>query len=275
MTDTATDWFYGSDFYGNLYGRIEGKATKKFILAESERRPKSRFEFIQQNVEYEKVKSVLEIGCAGGWSLYPFFMDGRKVVGYDYGPALVEAGKKLGMDLRVGKIDDDKNNTDTYDLILMNHVYEHLIHPVEFMKFLQKYLAPGGHIFIEIPDMKELQIGGLVNAHAYYFTKDTFLHYLGVAGFAPIAYQNDKKALSSQAGIFKRAPENFTPVSLSSEYERMKKIIIADDKKLLRRQSLKRFSQAIHVGKAASYIVHLGRKLRKRGPQLKTVFGKK
>lgn len=270
MTKEATDWFYGSDFYGNLYGRIDGKATKEFILSEAKARPQARYEFVKNNLDYSKIKSVLEIGCAGGWSLLPYFNDGKKVVGYDYGPALVEAGRRLGMDLRVGKIEDDPHEHGTYDLIMMCHVFEHFPKPFESMKTLEKYLAPGGHFYIEVPDMKELAMSGIINAHSYYYTKATFLHYLGRMGFSPVSYQNDSRELSSQAGIFRKSTPQDTVPSLSGEYMRMKTLIEKADSTLTRRQKIKTFAKKISVFKALSYGAHLIRKTKKRPAKLET-----
>src|SRR3989344_9703879 len=56
MTEKAQSWFYGSDFYGRLYERIEGKATEKFIIEESKRRPEERYQFIKKkNLDYKNI----------------------------------------------------------------------------------------------------------------------------------------------------------------------------------------------------------------------------
>ncbi len=271
MTKEATDWFYGSDFYGELYGRIEGKAAKEFILSEAKNRPKTRYELVKKQLDYSKIQSVLEIGCAGGWSLYPYFLDGKKVVGYDYGPALVEAGKKLGMDLRVGKIEDDPKETGTYDLILLCHVYEHFPNPIESIQKNLKYLSPGGHIYIEVPDMKELAVSGIINAHSYYYTENTFIHYLHKAGLAPIAYQKDARELSSQAGLFERIAQGDKTPSLQNEYERMKELIRNADKRLLRRKKMKKVMEKIGLLPLGRYMAHLARKSKRRSVQLESV----
>ncbi len=272
MTDAALKWFYESDFYGKLYGRIAGRATPEFIIAESKRRPAARYEFIEQHVEYGNVRSVLEIGCAGGWSLYPFFKDGKKVVGYDYGPALVAAGKKLGLDLRIGTIETDKENHDAYDIILLCHVVEHLPHPIQSLAEITKHLAPNGRLYIEVPLIKEIGLPAFVNAHTYSFTKQTFLHYAAKAGLAPIAYQNDDERYGSQGALFERAPAGHVPPSLSGEYQRMKKMIERDDRRLILRRSLKNTIEYIGLLTLASYLSHLARKAAKRQPNLQTFF---
>ncbi len=271
MTKEANDWFYGSDFYGELYGRIEGKATTEFILSEAKNRPQDRYEFVKQNLDYSKVNSVLEIGCAGGWSLYPYFKDGKRVVGYDYGPALVEAGKKLGMDLRVGKIEDDKSENGKYDLIMMCHVYEHIPNPKQFLDNLKKYLAPGGHFYIEVPDMRELSINGLVNGHSYYYTKNTFIYYLNKFGLSIISYQRDDKKLGSQAGLFEMSGSDSHKHPLQEEYLRMKKIIQRNDKILMYRKKLKAFSKKMKVFLPISKLSHALRTHNKKAVKLETV----
>ncbi len=264
MTPKTTDWFYGSDYYGKLYERIGDKATEQFILEESEQRPQKRYEFIKNNVDYGRVQSVLEIGCGGGWSLYPFFKDGKKVVGYDYGPALINAGRKLGMDLRVGTIENDPNEHGKYDLILMNHVMEHFLDPVATIRNLQKYLATGGALYIEVPKTEKFIIDILVNAHNYYFTHHTFLHYLGRAGLAPKALSEDRNPIGAQAGLFIKAPLGYSLPSLYHECERMKKIIAATERAHEWRNRIKNLSRSTGLYPLARGLAHLKRKITKK-----------
>lgn len=251
MTEEATDWFYSSDFYDNLYGRIVGKDLINFITAESNRRPLKRYEFIKKHTDYEKVNSVLEIGCAGGWNLYPFFKDGKKTVGYDYGPTFVTAGRKLGIDLRIGKVENDKKAF--YDIIILCQVIEHFLNPIETIKSLQKHLSPGGYFYIETPNLKNLTAHSFVNAHTYYFTEKTFLHYLGKAGLAPVTYSESFNDSDSQAGLFKVQKTNGIP-NLGGEFERMKAIIIRADKKINHRRKIKNFLQKTGLGNFSKII---------------------
>lgn len=273
MTSKSTEWFYGSDFYGVLYGRIDGKSTTEFILSESKRRPQDRYKFVKANLDYSKIHTILEIGCSGGWNLYPYFNDGKKVVGYDYGPALVEAGTKLGMDLRVGKIENDMNEHGKYDLILMCHVYEHIPNPIKFIEDLKKYLAPGGYFYIEVPDMRELDMRGIINSHSYYYTKNTFLNYLEINDLSLKAYQKDKKKNGSQSGLFTVNNNGHNDTScLKNEYQRIKKIILKDDRNLRIRKRLKEYSKKIKLFHLLSALSHIIRKHRKKPSRLETVF---
>ena len=110
MTEKSLDWFYGSDFYDKLYGRIGGRDPKEFILAEGKRRPIKRHDYIKNTLPYDKIGSVLEIGCGGGWNLLPVLKYGKKVSGYDYAKTFVEAGRALGFNLNLGGPNNPPNN---------------------------------------------------------------------------------------------------------------------------------------------------------------------
>ena len=53
-----------------------------------------RFAYVALNMgnDFQKVKSVLEIGCAGGCNLYPYHIHGMVVKGYDYGKEFLKGG---------------------------------------------------------------------------------------------------------------------------------------------------------------------------------------
>ncbi len=133
-----------------------------------------------------------------------------------------------------------------------------------------KRLAPGGHIYIEVPDMKELSILGFVSAHSYYYTEKTFLHFLGIVGLTPVVYGKEDIVFGSQAALLKRAPKDVTPLSYDGEYERMRTLIEREDKKILRRQKLLGLSKRLGVSRGLKHLAHLYRKVSKRRLPLET-----
>ena len=75
----------------------------------------------------------------------------------------------------------------SYDLITMGHVFEHVQDPIAVLKACKYLLVPGGALFIEVPNLEEPQVQVVpywTPFHQSYFTPSTLAYMLEVAGFA-------------------------------------------------------------------------------------------
>lgn len=122
---------------------------------------------------------VLEFGAGGGWNLLPFIKAGAEVLGVDYSPNLVQLGRDNGINMMEGGIE---NIEGLFDVIITNHVLEHLSNPVESLKLLISHLNKNGIIYIAVPNIMNFGMGQLQNAHTYYFTLQTLEYYCLTAG---------------------------------------------------------------------------------------------
>ena len=223
MTLESSGWFYESDFYRKLYSSEVLVDNPNYIISQSKKRF-GRFEFVKTNTEYQKIETVLEVGCGGGWNLYPYYLDGKKVIGFDYSPHLTNLGKKLGMDLRVGNFEEKLNRSlGKFDIIIFAHVLEHLNDPVGTMRKLGSFLNKNGLIYIEVPDTDFFGIHQLQSAHNYYFTERTLIHFAAVAGLKPIVIK--KKITSTHIGGLFTLQDKVLSTSLAGEAARMRETI--------------------------------------------------
>lgn len=121
---------------------------------------------------------IYEIGCGGGGIIYPFYNEGAKVYGCDLGGDYLEIGKSKGLTLVKGDI-EVLDQFGKADLIIMHHVVEHFLNPVERLKKAISLLKPNGYLYIAVPGLKvHPQVYGsiinyLQNAHVYSFTEIT------------------------------------------------------------------------------------------------------
>lgn len=187
LTQTSYKHFY-ENWYRQLYStysQLDENSFRSEFEAYARFRGKRILEFLQNQQIDVYGKTVLEIGCAGGWNLSVLEKSGAQVIGFDYDLKQIEFGKKLfGLDLHYGGIKESINQHIKADIVILAHVVEHFTDPIIKLKNLIKLLyLPGGVCYLESPGVLNIHnsyidpIGLLQNAHTYSFSKIT-LSYL-------------------------------------------------------------------------------------------------
>ena len=164
----------------------------------------------------EEINSAMEFGAGGGWNLIPFQKEGITTKGYDYSPSLVSLGRRRGLNLFQGGIDDIKGH---FDLIILNHVVEHFSDPIANLKKIKKHLNPQGIVYIAVPNVENFSMGQLQNAHTYYFTLPTLQYFMSKSGLKLIHHEIAQSI--HLATIFVGAEEILPDDFLSGNYEHM------------------------------------------------------
>ncbi|MBI4843558.1 MAG: class I SAM-dependent methyltransferase [Nitrospirae bacterium] len=103
------------------------------------------------------------------------------------------ANRELGIDVRQGAIEDIEFMNDSFNIITMFHVLEHLNDPAGCLKKIHSWLRPGGYIVIEVPDIKSPaavykgEAWELITPeHRFHFSRNSLVSLLRKAGFAPV-----------------------------------------------------------------------------------------
>ena len=212
LTYGAYKHFYSSDEYRKLYDEagFVGRSEDRYKNKEGRHIKETLLPFLRDRA----ISRILEVGCAGGWNLLHFAKDGHKVVGYDFGPALIEHGKTKGLDLRVGTIKDVEGK---YDLIILNHVAEHFTDFIGEMRALITHLNPGGIVYVAVPNIDNYSWDQLQNAHVFYFSPRTFKHYMQRCGFKLIEFGPAQQI--HMYGIFEYSSDPIKLDLLKSEHD--------------------------------------------------------
>ena len=120
---------------------------------------------------------ILDIGCGFGDQLSHFKDKGHITRGIEPGKRRAEFAKTVyGLDIiniDLESISDAKEMIgEKYDLIYMNHVFEHLANPIGLLKSLKNYLKVNGKIFIAIPNFhfEGVLVKMLSPVHTHSFT---------------------------------------------------------------------------------------------------------
>lgn len=118
--------------------------------------------------------------------------------------------------------EDVKALSGQFDFISMIHALEHFLDPFETLQALRKNVAPGGLIYIQIPNVQENPFDLLIADHVSHFSPGSLRAILGRAGYEVVSLSTDwvKKELSVLArptDDAKPATPPYHPLSLAKD----------------------------------------------------------
>lgn len=251
MTQESLAWFYGSDVYRELYGGARQLPHTPDKFEKQARSCASRGEAIAAHLDLAAIDGVAEVGCGAGWNLWSFHQAGKRVIGCDYSPALTEAGRAAGMDIRHGTAAVALTG-ERADLLILSHVVEHFRDPVEEVRQLLSLLSPR-YVYIEVPNVDSFCLGTLQSAHNYTFSRATLVSAMAKAGLAVMA---EIPRGIHFAVLFKVEPSQAPLSDLSGEYARVAAVIGRYE----RRERIKGWLEALGLLPAARKIASLLRR---------------
>lgn len=118
--------------------------------------PRRRFARAQAALR-RPVKRYLEVGAGEGWGLEAALKMGWEVHGQDFSLEFVaQVKKRLGIEMKAGLLTQDSYPAGHFDFIYMDSVLEHVADPLAFMDILKGYLAPGGVLYVVLPNEDSL-----------------------------------------------------------------------------------------------------------------------
>ncbi len=137
--------FYPSE-YAN-YSKSKSIITR-FLVSMYERKSKTEV----RNLIGNKGR-VLDIGCADG--SYLDLLKGSKweLCGTDISHASAKTAIENGYKVYIGEVESVDIPANSFDLIRMSHVIEHVINPKTTLEKAYHILKPGGHLIIETPNV--------------------------------------------------------------------------------------------------------------------------
>ena len=183
-------WF--GEFYQNHYRKYYQGETR--LKPEQHTRPdvqlrrSSNIHYIKQSQNPEG--RILDLGCGDGEFL-PMFLEqnpGWQATG-------IEPDAELSALTRAKLTQADIDNVafeslqcselGRFDLITLNHVFEHILDPNELLRFVSEALSADGQLFIDVPD---ITVGGrglhnLHIAHVYHYDEPILRSFLSKWGF--------------------------------------------------------------------------------------------
>jgi len=108
-----------------------------------------RLELIARHV---RGRRVLDVGAGKGEFLLEARRRGFEVQGIEPQRALAACAREAELPVRHGVLDDTIEDG-SFDVVTLNHVLEHVARPRELLARVSRVLAPGGALFVEVPNV--------------------------------------------------------------------------------------------------------------------------
>lgn len=184
------------DYYSKTYFQQEAGNYRAAYPAEELRYLETKLSQKRARIEAirgSKPGRLLDVGCGEGFALAHFHRIGWQVEGLDYSSAGIQAmNPDVANTLRTGDVmellTEKCRSGETYDVVLLNNVLEHLPDPPAMMRSLLKLIGRGGIAVITVPNdfsalQKRLIDTGQVDQpywvalpdHLAYFDRETLL----------------------------------------------------------------------------------------------------
>ncbi len=96
---------------------------------------------------------VLDVGFGSGAFMEYALTAGWEVSGVDVDAVVINSAKKRGLNVRQGGIEAFADQPESFDVISMSHVIEHVYDPVETLRMAFKLLKPGGQLWLDTPNL--------------------------------------------------------------------------------------------------------------------------
>lgn len=181
---------YGETYFHNDESGVVGYNDYIADEANIRKTVNKRFEIIE---EYTDKGRLLDVGCAMGFFIDEAHKRGWEVAGLDVSQFAAEYVKeRFGHDAYNGSLLDFDFPEDSFDLVTMYDVIEHVPDPKAYVQAVAKIIKQGGIFELATPDIGSIpaRLTGkswigykLSEEHVYYFSVKTLTRLLDEAGF--------------------------------------------------------------------------------------------
>jgi len=139
---------------------------------------------------------VLDIGTAGGAFMEASNTYGYETFGLEPSADLVIRGKTRGLNIQQGTIENHNFQKNSFDMICLWDVIEHLADPKSALIKIKELLKADGILLINFPDIGTLQakIAGkyfwwILSVHLHHFTRKSIKNLCSATGFQVFHFQ--------------------------------------------------------------------------------------
>jgi SAM-dependent methyltransferase len=143
------DYFRTTDLHLRPHGRAD------YIHSVEEKKEKEVYnKRLQELSKYVTKGNLLEIGCGPGHFLHQAKLDGWEVIGIEISQFAAQYAKnKFGLNVFEGTVDEVALPEQTFDVVFMGDLLEHIPNPKELLLKIKKYISDNGIVYVEVPSV--------------------------------------------------------------------------------------------------------------------------
>lgn len=103
-------------------------------------------------VPYMPAGKLLDVGCGNGQLTAWLVNHGWHVYGVDLAPSACRLAGEAGLNISCGELEEASYPSDFFDVIVINHVLEHVHAPDELLCECHRILKSGGTLIVDVPN---------------------------------------------------------------------------------------------------------------------------
>lgn len=154
---------------------------------------------LKQLLRYKSSGQLLDLGCGRGVFLQIASDAGFQVTGVDLNPvSLAEAARVKDAKLHMTAVENLSFEPESFDVICLNDLIEHLVDPRIILKLANNWLKKGGVIMISTPDFGSFMSRVFGDRwlhlkpveHIHYFSRGGLRHFLALHGFSELLIES-------------------------------------------------------------------------------------
>ena len=220
---------YYRRFYVPLTMGTEGSDAPKFLVSSEQGAKIYSFVAPYFLSRTETVLEVGEVGCGPGGNLAAirerFAQDGKhaRVTGCEYSEHYVDyASNQLGINYVQGGLDELLAGHYQFDLLVLSHVFEHMVDLPQVTEKLLRLLKPQGLLYIEVPGLLSFQEKDYYQAEFRRFLTHAHIYNFSLASLRAVMQPTFEAIVGNEdvQALFKARAQSLTErESVPSSYE--------------------------------------------------------
>lgn len=182
----------------------------------------SKIKRLFRETNQQRKGKLLDIGCGAGSDLRAFNKIGWEAVGVEINQSACEHAWAAGLEVICGTIFDAGFPDNSFDIVRLRHVLEHLDNPRQVLTEVKRILKPGGQVIITTPHIHSFNFALFrkfwyhldVPRHLYLFNCNNLKQLARVIGFKIRRITFDSGTKGLRESIQRWAEEQKNPLGI-------------------------------------------------------------